>query len=64
MFLVVFSQYIFLQRFKSKHTTELANQLKEIFKTFGSPKILQCDKGLEFQDTLLLIHCLHLLTQR
>ena len=30
--------------------------------TFGIPKILQCDKGLEFQGILLLIYCFHSLT--
>ena len=58
----VFSQYIFLWRLKSKDTIEGANQLKEIFMTFGSPKILQCDKGSEFQGILPVIYCLHLLT--
>ena len=28
----------------------------------GSPKILHCDKGLEFQGILLLTYSLHLLT--
>ena len=58
----VFSQYIFLWRLKSKDTIEGANQLKEIFMTFGSPKILQCGKGSEFQGILPVIYCLHLLT--
>ena len=30
--------------------------------TFDSPQILHCDKVLEFQDILLLIYRLHLLT--
>ena len=47
----------------SKDTTEVANQLKEIFMTFGSPEILQCDKGSEFQGVLPLIYCLHLLRE-
>ena len=58
----VFSRYIFLRRLKSKDTIEGANQLKDIFMKFGSPKILQCDKGSEFQGILPLIYCLHLLT--
>ena len=45
----VFSRYIFLRRLKSKDTIERANQLKEIFMTFGSPKILQCDKGSDLR---------------
>ena len=61
-FLVVFSRYIFLRRLKSKNTIEVANQLKEMFMTFGSPKILQCDKGSEFQAILPFIYCLHLIT--
>ena len=35
----VFSRFIFLRRLKSKDTTEGANQLKEIFMTFRSPKM-------------------------
>ena len=42
-------------------TIEVANQLKEIFMTFGSREIFQCDKGSEFQGILPLIFCLHLL---
>ena len=60
--LEAFSRYIFLGRLKSKETIEEANQVKEIFMTFESPKILQCDKGSEFQSILLLIYCLYLLT--
>ena len=37
----VFSRFIFLRRLKSKDTTEGANQLKEIFMTFRSPKMWQ-----------------------
>ena len=58
----VFSRYIFLRRLKSKDTIEVANQLKEIFMTFWSPKILQFDKDSEFQGILPLIYCLHLIT--
>ena len=60
--LEAFSRHFFLRRLKSKDTIEGANQLKEIFITFGSPKILQCDKGSEFQGISFLIYCLHLLT--
>ena len=61
-YLDVFSRYIFLRRLKSKDTIEVANQLKEIFMTFWSPKILQFDKDSEFQGILPLIYCLHLIT--
>ena len=43
----VFSRCIFLRRLKSKDTIEGFNQLKEIFITFGSPRVLQCGKGFE-----------------
>ena len=58
----IFLRYIFLRRLKSKDTIEGVNQLKEIFMTFGSPKIIQCDKGSEFQGILPLIYCLYLPT--
>ena len=45
----VFSRYLFLQRMKSKSTTEVASLMKKIFLTFGCPDILQCDRGFEFQ---------------
>ena len=65
MFLVAmtfFHVFFLLRRLKSKDTIEGANQLKDIFMTFGSPRILQCDKGLEFQGILPLLYCLHPLT--
>lgn len=60
--LEVFPRYIFLRSLKSKDTTECVNQKKEISMICGSPKILHCDKGLEFQGILLLTYSLHLLT--
>ena len=54
----VFPRYIFLRRLKSKDTIEEANQIKEIYLTFDSPQILHCDKVLECQGILLLIHLL------
>ena len=54
----VFLRYIFLRRLKSKDTIEEANQIKEIYLTFDSPQILHCDKVLECQGILLLIHLL------
>ena len=60
----VLSRYIFLRSLKSKDTIERANQLKEICMTFGSPKMLQCDKDSEFQGMLVVIYCLHLLTEQ
>ena len=52
------------ENLKSKDTIEVANQLKEIFMTFWSPKILQFDKDSEFQGILPLIYCLHLITEQ
>ena len=65
MFLVAmtfFHVFFLLRRLKSKDTIEGANQLKDICMTFGSPRILQCDKCLEFQGILPLLYCLHPLT--
>ena len=45
----VFTQYVFLQRMKSKSTIEVTTLLTKIFLTFGCPGILQWDRDSEFQ---------------
>ena len=53
----VFSRYLFLQRMKSKSTTEVASLMKKIFLTFGCPDILQCDRfWISRYKTLFLLN--------
>lgn len=48
----VFSRYIWLRPLKSKHRVEIANHLDTIYSEHGPPKILQHDRGTEFQGAV------------
>jgi IS30 family transposase len=38
---------------KSKHAKSVVKALKEILNNQPTPKIIQCDNGLEFKNTLM-----------
>ena len=65
MFLVALTFFHDISSFEVWNQKTQLNALikkKEISMICGSPKILYCDKGSEFQGILLLTYCLHLLT--
>lgn len=44
----VFSRYLVLRPLHSKDTSVVSEQLLHIFADFGTPSIIQCDRGSEF----------------
>ena len=45
----VFSRFIWLRPLKSKHSKEIASELKSIYMAFGPPLFLQSDQGSEYK---------------
>ena len=45
----VFSRFIWLRPLKSKHSKEIASELKSLYMEFGTPLLLQSDQGSEFK---------------
>ncbi|XP_050295125.1 KRAB-A domain-containing protein 2-like [Anthonomus grandis grandis] len=63
------TKYICIRPLRSKHATEVAQELIKIFLQFGAPSILQCDNGREFackiiEELKLLWPQLHILHGR
>lgn len=45
----VFGRFIWLRPLKSKHSKEIASELKSIYMEYGPPLLLQSDQGSEFK---------------
>ena len=45
----VFSRFIWLRPHRSKHSKEIASELKSTYMDFGTPLLLQSDQGSEFK---------------
>jgi len=48
-----FTKFVLLRPLRSKRATEVANQLVDIFLSFGAPAILQSDNGSEFTAAVI-----------
>ena len=48
----VFSRYLWLRPLKSKHSTEIAKHLEDIYIEHGQLKVIQLDQGKEFKGAV------------
>lgn len=48
----VFSRFVFLRPLESKESSEVAENLLDIYNEHGAPTILQSDQGTEFKGTV------------
>ena len=51
----IFSRFVFLRPLQTKESSEVAENLLDIYNEHGPPEILQSDKGTEFKGVVKAI---------
>ena len=51
----IYSRYLWLRPISNKKSETIAKKLKSIYRSFGTPRIVQCDNGKEFKGAVHIL---------